>query len=114
MVKRLLSLLAWLCFAKAFHNGTRVSRQLSSKCDTSKMNRAGYENYFKGMNKIHRDKQEGTCLPVHKECGWQKPPSDKTSSNNLPTFVLSVGLEGSGHHMYVIILDYYLHEFIKK
>ena len=103
---RLISLIILLCYSvEAFHNYTEVStRRLSSTtgCDSSKVNHAGYEKYFKGMDSIHRGKEEGTCLPVHKGCGWQKPPSGKTSvKNNLPTFVLSVGLEGAGHHMYV-------------
>jgi hypothetical protein len=43
---------------------------------------------------------EGTCLPIHKTCGWPKE-----ESKNLPLFVLSVGLEGAGHHLWTEILE---------
>lgn len=105
-------LLALLFAVDAFHNYTEVSRRLMAKCDSSKMNRAGYEKYFNGINRIHKDKQDGTCLPVHQECGWQKPASGQAASNNLPTFVLSVGLEGSGHHMWTEILEQPVHDCV--
>jgi len=104
---QLISLITLLCYSEAFHynytDHTITRRLLSSNgCDSSKVNHAGYEKYFKGMDNIHGGKEEGTCLPIHKGCGWQMPPSEKASvKTNLPTFVLSVGLEGAGHHLYV-------------
>ena len=62
-----------------------------------------FKRYFDAMDTIYpsHDKQQGTCLPVHKECGWPKV----TNKKNLPLFVLSVGLEGAGHHLWTEILD---------
>jgi hypothetical protein len=59
--------------------------------------------YFDGMDSIyHGQKAEGTCLPVHKQCGWPKVSQEK---RHLPLFILSVGLEGAGHHLWTEILD---------
>lgn len=50
------------------------------------------------MNK--NDLLSDTCLLNHMNCGWSPSPK-----NGLPTFVLSVGLEGAGHHLWTQILD---------
>jgi hypothetical protein len=43
---------------------------------------------------------DGTCIPVHEQCGWPKRKTTK-----LPLLVLSVGLEGAGHHLWTEILQ---------
>ena len=43
---------------------------------------------------------DSTCLPIHKKCGWPKA----SSSKELPLFVISVGLEGAGHHLWTELL----------
>lgn len=45
--------------------------------------------------------EDGTCLPVHRECGWPKTQEN----SKLPLFVLSVGLEGAGHHLWTEIFQ---------
>ena len=63
-----------------------------------------YSRYFDGMDAIYRrwDGGRQTCYPVHRACGW---PSTRQSAPNLPLFVLSVGLEGAGHHLWTETLD---------
>jgi len=60
-----------------------------------------YKRYFDGMNSIYPGRAaEGTCLPVHQACGWPA-----VGKKDLPTFVISVGLEGAGHHLWTEILN---------
>jgi hypothetical protein len=74
-------------------------RRLTSEfCDASAKINSDYQRYFETMSLIYQNKEEGTCLPVHKECGW---PNKNPAS--LPTLVLSVGLEGAGHHLWTEI-----------
>jgi len=63
-----------------------------------------YTRYFEGMDAIYRRYGGGreTCFPVHKACGW---PSTRSQKPHLPLFVLSVGLEGAGHHLWSEKLD---------
>jgi hypothetical protein len=75
-----------------------------------------YANYFKAMDNIYnRDESlvynngiktgtlgSKTCLSKQKLCGWSKTPVDK---KNLPLFVISVGLEGAGHHLWTDLLN---------
>jgi len=63
-----------------------------------------YQRYFDGMDSIYRRYNGGreTCYPVHKACGW---PSTRNTNPRLPLFVLSVGLEGAGHHLWTEIFD---------
>lgn len=77
------------------------SRRLDGLCDKTVSANSNVKRYFDGLDSIYRPiGGEGTCLPIHKECGW---PVDGKA--NLPTFVLSVGLEGAGHHLWTEILD---------
>jgi hypothetical protein len=61
------------------------------------------------MKTISNGKEDGTCLPVHYQCGW---PSTSQQSSKLPTFVLSVGLEGAGHHLWTEILEHPVHDCV--
>lgn len=65
-----------------------------------------YSSYFDGMKSIYRNYGNGdeTCLPVHRSCGWPRTPQP-SNKKRLPLFVLSVGLEGAGHHLWTEILD---------
>jgi hypothetical protein len=69
-------------------------------CDSSASQNEGYRNYFNGMKKIYRNAEEGTCIPIHRECGWPK------QNSHLPQFVLVIGLEGSGHHFWTDLYIY--------
>jgi hypothetical protein len=80
---------------------TRISRALSSHCDSSAPTNARYAHYFEDMNKIYRGQDDGTCLPVHQKCGW---PQETFGGKKLPLYVLVVGLEGSGHHFWTKLL----------
>jgi hypothetical protein len=56
------------------------------------------------MNSIYkRTGLDGTCIPVHKQCGW--PPIKSTANKKLPLLVFSIGLEGAGHHLWTEILQ---------
>ena len=64
---------------------------------------SGYKNYLNAMKSIYGDVDiSRTCLPYHFSCGFSSDPPMKP---NLPTYVLSVGLEGAGHHLWTEILD---------
>jgi len=55
-----------------------------------------YKTYFEDSKRIYGDISE-TCLPQHEACGW---PKDEHRNPNLPLFVLTIGVEGAGHHMW--------------
>ena len=61
----------------------------------------GYENYFEAMKSIYSNSNAGIprCISEHARCGF--PPK----SSSLPTFVLSIGLEGAGHHLWTEIFQ---------
>jgi hypothetical protein len=70
-----------------------------------------YNSYFAGMDKIHQNfnKKLGyqeNCLAYHKQCGFSK------KRNDLPSFVLSVGLEGAGHHLWTELMGKPLHDCV--
>mmetsp|Transcript_22231 Transcript_22231/g.32342 ORF Transcript_22231/g.32342 Transcript_22231/m.32342 type:complete len:333 (+) Transcript_22231:51-1049(+) len=71
----------------------------SIHCDSNAQVYSGYTDYFNGMKKIYQNIEDGTCIPVHRECGWPKQTS------NLPQYVLVVGLEGSAHHFWTKLLN---------
>ena len=79
---------------------TATANPASYACDPDSVKgNAGLDRYFDGMWRIYKSLQDSTCLPVHKACGWptsHNPPSRKS----LPLMVLSVGLEGAGHHLW--------------
>ena len=88
--------------------GFRVSgekelrRQLSvhEMCDRGDgeplVGKEGFKSYFKAMKKVHKGVKhmEDNCVSYHENCGFTKRTSD------LPLLVLSVGLEGAGHHLW--------------
>jgi len=76
----------------------------ASQCDHTAKTNPGYQRYFRGMSGIYSSarSEEGTCLPVHRECGW---PSEQDPSKKKPLFVISVGLEGAGHHLWTKLMD---------
>lgn len=97
--------LLWVLFNKsyAFNVERNSSRILSidDYCDKDTENNALLTRYFNSMKNIYGKSAEGTCFPVHQKCGWPKSENRK----KLPLFVLSVGLEGAGHHLWTEILD---------
>eukprot|EP01041_Mallomonas_annulata_P002281 gene2281-4439_t len=78
-----------------------ITRQLQSLeiCDKTASSNPSYQKYFTAMKNIYENDQ-GTCVPVHRNCGWARSPENK-----LPLFVLSVGLEGAGHHLWTELLE---------
>ena len=72
-------------------------------CDPLAKNNPDFKRYFEGMQSIYRGDAESTCLPAHQECGW--PAVNEHSPKKLPLLVLSVGLEGAGHHLWTEILN---------
>lgn len=79
----------------------------NDECQENAANMTSYSRYFQAMRNIHRRfGTEGTCLPVHEQCGW--PKSSKSvgpEGQKLPLFVFSIGLEGAGHHLWTEILQ---------
>ena len=85
----------WNVFNQSAHP---TSRKLITNCDASVKNSASYQNYFRAMKSIYGQSLDTTCIAQHAACGWSAEPS------KLPLFVLSVGLEGAGHHLYSELL----------
>jgi hypothetical protein len=95
-------------------NGT-YHRRLSA-CDSNAASNSGYSDYFADIEKIYGQNSmiqkgyESTCLPLHKKCGWPLQMGSTSSMggapsyNELPLFVLSVGLEGAGHHLWTELM----------
>ena len=109
----------FLCQMSSAFNETLVHRRLSV-CDSDASSKAGYQTYFDDIEKIYgehdtvRTGYQSTCLPLHKKCGWPKQTSAPLGSSgsaggavkydDLPLFVLSVGLEGAGHHLWTELM----------
>jgi hypothetical protein len=73
----------------------------SAECDPTARGNLEYERYFDGMSTIYRGDARMTCLPQHMECGW---PAVVSTGKKLPLLVMSVGLEGAGHHLWTELL----------
>jgi hypothetical protein len=73
----------------------------STECDHTARGNLEYERYFDGMSTIYRGDARMTCLPQHMECGW---PAVVSTGKKLPLLVMSVGLEGAGHHLWTELL----------
>ena len=77
-------------------------------CDHSIQSNPLIQPYFDGMASIYRDvgMAQTTCLPLHRDCGWRSPQTVVTApeKGKLPLFVLSIGLEGAGHHLWTELL----------
>lgn len=71
-------------------------------CDSSTKSNLDFKRYFDGMSTIYQGESGNTCLQKHMECGW---PSVSSAGNALPLLVISVGLEGAGHHLWTEVLD---------
>lgn len=78
-----------------------ATRALSTLCDSSAASSSRNAQYFEEMNRIYKGREDETCLPVHRKCGW---PKETFNGKELPLFVLVVGLEGSGHHFWTKLL----------
>jgi len=57
------------------------------------------------MRNIYGSRDQGTCIPIHLSCGWNQENNQKEQRKQLPLFVLSVGLEGAGHHLWTELFD---------
>jgi hypothetical protein len=89
-----LSLFIFSCVFCDANNGTEP-------CDSGTTNNNLFQRYFQGMDLIYKNTgPEGTCYPVHKECGWPKRPPSKR-----PLLVFSLGLEGAGHHLWTELMN---------
>ena len=76
-------------------------------CDHSTRSNTQLQSYFDGMASIYRDAgmTQTTCLPLHKDCGWgSRVKTGDEKDKKLPLFVLSIGLEGAGHHLWTELL----------
>lgn len=84
-----------------------VLSQGNEICEQGSTNNTLYSRYFQGMKNIYRQTGlDGTCLPVHEQCGWPKIGHKKgKNGEKLPLFVFSIGLEGAGHHLWTEILQ---------
>lgn len=82
----------------------RMLQQGTPDCDASTASNPLLKRYFDGMKQIYPGTSgDSTCFPVHTQCGW--PVVRSPEAKNLPLFVLSVGLEGAGHHLWTEILE---------
>lgn len=70
-----------------------------------------WKRYFDAMDTIYKTNnlQMNTCIPKHKSCGWMPTialsQTLSSKQKSLPTLILSVGLEGSGHHLWTEVLQ---------
>ena len=78
---------------------TRRLNNETSNCDRSVIENHLFRRYFHGMDSIYSNDKgrnfnvlDSTCIPIHKKCGW--PKIQESNRNNLPLYILSVGLEG--------------------
>ena len=78
-----------------------VNSRYSEKCDLGAHEKDSYSKYFSAMKTIYGNLYDQTVLDQQKTCGWSSPPKQNP---DLPLFVLSVGLEGAGHHLYSSLL----------
>ena len=70
-------------------------------CDSTASDNPNFKKYFDGMKTIYGRDASQTCLPSHMQCGW--PAIAAPAGKRLPMLVLSVGLEGAGHHLWTEI-----------
>lgn len=75
--------------------------EISPECDPTARGNSDYQRYFDGMSTIYHSDVRMTCLPQHMECGW---PAVASTGQKLPLLVMSVGLEGAGHHLWTELL----------
>ena len=82
-------------------NQRHLTSEEGSYCDRTAKSNPAYQRYFNGMKTIYEGNAARTCLPAHLECGW---PAVSIRQKKLPLLILSVGLEGAGHHLWKEIL----------
>lgn len=87
--------------AQLFNQRHLAASDDASYCDRTAKSNPAYQRYFDGMKTIYKEDAIRTCLPTHVECGW---PAVSVRQKRLPLLVLSVGLEGAGHHLWKEIL----------
>jgi len=86
------------------NSSLHINLQEESVCDTTVATNPLMKRYFDGMKQIYSGSLgDSTCFPVHNRCGW--PVVRTPQAKNLPLFVLSVGLEGAGHHLWTEIME---------
>lgn len=66
-------------------------------CELTDVQKNDYSRYFSALRPIYGDSYPQTGLEDRRKCGWKQPAANKPE---LPMFVMSVGLEGAGHHLY--------------
>ena len=86
--------------------GSMASNSNDINCQID-INMNKYDDYMNGINSIYKNitNIHQTCVPQHKKCGWTKNDRNNLDTrNNLPLFILSIGLEGSGKIIYFILI----------
>ena len=76
------------------------TNDISSTCDHDAGSK--FKSYFDDM-KIIYNKHTDTCLKPHESCGW---PNVRYSRPDLPLLILTIGVEGAGHHMWAENLSF--------
>eukprot|EP01036_Dinobryon_divergens_P031037 gene31037-40374_t len=86
------------------------SINVTSDCDGSIADNLLFRRYFNGVLSMYRNDKsqplnyiDNTCIPTHHRCGWAT--IEPKLKKQLPLYVLSVGLEGSGHHLWTELLE---------
>lgn len=74
----------------------QACKNVEFECDLSNEEKEGNSKYFLAMRNIYSDYFAESGLQKQMQCGWKSDPK----RNDLPLFVLAVGLEGAGHHLY--------------
>ena len=74
----------------------RLEQEVMCSVDASKQQ--AYTNYFNAMRNIYGNAIDETCLPVNMKCGWPHTQS------KLPLYIIAIGLEGSGHHLWTSVM----------
>jgi hypothetical protein len=87
--------------ARLINQRLLANAEEGSYCDSTAKSNPTYQRYFDGMKTIYKENAANTCLSAHMECGW---PAVSIKQKKLPLLVLSVGLEGAGHHLWKEIL----------
>lgn len=96
----LFSVFFYIYYFIVFNNAAEITEET---CDQRAKSNDLYQKYFKGMDQIYKlTGEDGTCYPVHKECGWPKRPD---SNPKRPLLVFSLGLEGAGHHLWTELMN---------
>jgi hypothetical protein len=84
-------------FAGTAFSFSCIDRSYDKDCDLSHEKKNEYLKYFSAMKPIYGDYYSDTVLNQQRKCGWPQSPN---RNPDLPLYVLSVGLEGAGHHLY--------------